>query len=239
MSIKKTLIQKFINKYHLDGSVSSIKWKLKDDVLSTSFVTGDKSLLGNLTLNNFNCKELDGETIAIYTTEQLVKLLSILDDTINIKYEFPYLHVVDSQNVKVSYVLSDLSVIPDTPRLKKLPEFTTEIELTSEFRSKFIKGKNALPDTDTFTLVKDNKTGKLNVVIGHSSVATNNCTIPVDTNNSDVELLSFNANHFKAVLSANSECKNGTMKVSSDGITKLNFNIDDFSVEYYIVAVQN
>ena len=76
-------------------------------------------------------------------------------------------------------------------------------------------------------------------MIGHSSIATNNCTIPVKTNNPDVGLVSFNAKYLKSIFTANRDAKECTMKVSSDGLARLNFKADDFEVTYNMVAVQN
>jgi hypothetical protein len=140
---------------------------------------------------------------------------------------------------KVSYVLSDLSIIPDAPTMKAKPTFETELTMDIDFRRKFVKGKGALADVETFTLVKNGSTDTLNVVIGHSSIATNNCTIPVRTTNPDVKLVSFNAKYLKSIITANSDAKECTMKVSSDGLAQLNFKADDFEVEYNMVAVQN
>ena len=46
----------------------------------------------------------------------------------------------------------------------------------------------------------------------------------------------FNANIFKEVLTANRECESATLEVSSEGLSKITFNVDDFSVTYWLVA---
>jgi hypothetical protein len=76
------------------------------------------------------------------------------------------------------------------------------------------------------------------LVINYSSINTNRVTIPVTTSEcSDIENLSFNANIFKEVLSANKECETATLKISSEGLSKIVFKVDDFSVTYYLVSV--
>ena len=54
--MNKITLEKFIKKYSLDGSVSAVRWKCKNEVLSTRFTTEDKSLLGELKLKNFKIK---------------------------------------------------------------------------------------------------------------------------------------------------------------------------------------
>ena len=90
--------------------------------------------------------------------------------------------------------------------LKSIPEFELSIDVTPQFINKFIAGKGALGETDNFTIINDG--GNVKVVIGHSSVNTNRVTIPVNTTKvSDIDNVSFNANIFKEVLSANKECQ--------------------------------
>jgi|TARA_B100000131_G_scaffold186288_1_gene179335 hypothetical protein len=238
MAVKNNSLGRFISKYHLDSAVASSKWKLNKETLSARFMTEDRTLLGEVKLNNFKCDAIDGETLGIYNTDQLVKLLSVLDDDVEVKYNFPYLHINDTKS-KVSYVLSDLSIIPDAPTMKTAPNYDIELEMDNNFRNKFVKGKGALADVETFTLVKNGSADTINVIIGHSSIATNNCTIPVKTNNTEVPLMSFNAKYLKSIFTANRDAKECTMKVSSDGLARLSFKADDFSVEYYMVMVQN
>jgi hypothetical protein len=140
--------------------------------------------------------------------------------------------------VSVDYVLSDLSVIADPPALKRLPEFGTRIKLDTSFINTFIKGKSALTDVDTFTILNGNN--GLEVVIGYSSTNTNRVNIPVETETNDLtDGVSFNANLFKEVLVANRECSSAVLEVSNEGLAKVNFKVDDYDSTYYIVAMQD
>ena len=110
--------------------------------------------------------------------------------------------------------------------------------MDSNFIQRFISGKSALPDTDTFTVITDDDGVKL--VIGYSSINTNRVTIPVETTeHSNIENVSFNANLFKDVLVANKECESATLEVSEGGLSRINFKVDDYDVTYYLVAVQD
>ena len=53
-----------------------------------------------------------------------------------------------------------------------------------------------------------------------------------------IDKISFNANLFKDVLSANKECSTATLEVSNDGLARINFKVDDYDSTYYIVATQ-
>ena len=103
------------------------------------------------------------------------------------------------------------------------------------FMSKFIAGKGALTDTDNFTVITDDEGVK--VVIGYAEINTNRVTLPVETESYDkIENVSFNANLFRDVLVANKECESATLEVSSQGLARINFKIDEYDATYYLVA---
>ena len=232
---KKRLVG-FINKYYLNGTVNSVVLNSKSDKLSARFISGDKTLLGELSLDKSQIEDCE---IGVYNTEQFSKLLSVLDDDINVSINKAggksiSLKVSDSHS-SVNYMLSDVSVINKPPQMKQIPEFDLEIDVTPQFINKFIAGKGALSDTDNFTVITDGTDTKL--VIGYSSVNTNRVTIPVTTSrSSNIENVSFNANLFRDVLVANKECESATLEVSSGGLARINFKIDEYDATYYLVA---
>ena len=237
--MQKSKLDKFIQKYNLGGNVNSVKWKSNGSSLSTSFVTPDKSLLGNVTVDKFS---FDSAELGIYQTDQLKSLIGVLGDDISLDLTSAGDRAI-SLNVKngaisIDYVLSDLSVIPDPPALKRLPEFGTKIKLDTKFINTFVKGKAALSDIDSFTIL-NGKSG-IEVVIGYSSTNTNRVNIPVETTSSNLEKpISFNANLFKEILVANKECTSAVLEVSNEGLAKVNFKVDDYDSTYYVVAMQD
>ena len=237
--MQKSKLDRFIQKYNLGGNVNSVKWKSNGNSLSTSFVTPDKSLLGNVKVDKFS---FDNAELGIYQTDQLKSLIGVLGDDISLNLtKFGDKAVtlkVKNGPVSVDYVLSDLSVIADPPALKRLPEFGTKIKLDTKFINTFVKGKAALSDIDTFTIL-NGKSG-VEVVIGYSSTNTNRVNIPVETTSSDLNNpITFNANLFKEVLIANKECTSATLEVSTEGLARVNFKVDDYDSTYYVVAMQD
>ena len=236
--MQKTKLNRFIQKYNLNGNVNSVKWTSKDNTLTTNFVTSDKSLMGNVKVENF---QFDDGHVGVYTTDQLVKLLGVLGEDVTLDVsragDKAYSLKVKNGVVSIDYTLSDLSVIPDPPQLKRLPDFQTQIKVDSSFIDTFIKGKSALADAETFTVV-NGKTGP-QVVIGYASTNTNRVNIPVETtSNGLTDNVSFNANLFRDVLSANKECTSATLEVSNEGLARINFKVDDYNSTYYIVATR-
>ena len=234
--MNKQKLVRFINKYYLNGTVNSVILNSKSSKLAARFISGDKTLLGELEMDKW---QFEDSEVGIYSTEQLLKLLSVLDEDINVTINKAgdksiALKVSDSSS-SVNYMLSDISIISKPPQLKSVPNFELKIDVTPNFMNKFISGKSALAETDNFTVITDGSETKL--VIGYASINTNRVIIPVTTTeSSNIDNVSFNANIFKEVLTANKECESATLEVSSEGLSKITFRVDDFSVTYWLVA---
>tara|TARA_Y100000310_G_scaffold270142_1_gene283791 strand:- start:377 stop:1096 length:720 start_codon:yes stop_codon:yes gene_type:complete len=233
----KEKLVRFINKYYLNGTVKSVKLNSNSNKLSARFISGNKSMLGELEMDKWQFEDCE---IGIYDTEQLLKLLSVLDDDINIIVNKSgdksfSLKISDSIS-SVNYMLTDVSIIGTTPSMNTIPNFELKIDVTSKFINKFIVGKGALTETNNFTVITDGNETK--IVIGYASINTNRVTIPVTTSeSSNIDNVSFNADFFKEILVANKECESATLEVSSDGLSRITFNIDDFSVTYFLLAL--
>ena len=236
--MNKQRLARFISKYYLNGTVNSVVLNSKSNSqqLGARFISGDKSLLGELVMDKWDFEDSD---IGIYNTEQLIKLLSVVDEDITLSLtkagdKAIALKVSDSTS-SVNYMLTDTSIINEPPTLKSIPEFELNIDVTPQFINKFIAGKGALGETDNFTIISDG--GNVKVVIGYSSVNTNRVNIPVTTTKvGDIDNVSFNANLFSDVLTANGECESATLEISSQGLGRINFKVDDYDVTYWLVA---
>jgi hypothetical protein len=236
--MEKQQLNRFLSKYNLAGLVESVKWESKDGSLTTSFISDDKSVLGSVSM-----KEFDGSntTFGVYDTTKLIKMLSVLGDTLDfsiqdIEGKTVSLKFKDS-STSINYMLADLSVIPNVPELKQLPPFNVEIKLDSNFISKFIKAKGALDENNfTFTC----KDGKGQIVLGFSNINTHRISIDVDcTCEGDINPISFSATYLKEILVANKEATDATLKISSQGLSHIHFEIDNYESNYYLVEIQS
>ena len=180
--------------------------------------------------------------MGVYNTEQLVKLLSVLSDNISMDLlgsddKAIALTLSDSTS-SVIYMLSDLSVISKAPNMKSVPDFEIKIKVDKSFMNKFVSGVSALPDAGNFTVLSTDDECK--VVIGYAEINTNRVTIPVETEElSKIENVSFSANLLKDVLTANKECESATLEISSKGLARIQFKVDDYDALYYLVADSN
>lgn len=236
--MNKAKLTRFIQKYSLGGLVESVAWKAGDNKLVTRFISDDKTVLGEIQLDNFAFTSPD---LGVYTTSALSKLLSVVGEDIELEtqeIEGKAVNIfVKSENTKVQFQLADLAVIPNVPDLKKLPEFDIDINFDGAFIDKFIKAKNALSDVDTFTILTEKK--ELKIVLGYSNINSNRVVFVVDKDYSgDVKPISFSAKYLKEILTANKEATSVILKVSTQGISHVEFKIDDFNAKYFLVEQQ-
>jgi hypothetical protein len=188
-------------------------------------------------------KEFDGNdtSFGVYDTTKLTKMLSVLGDDVEFSINDidgkPVSLKFKDGSTSVNYMLADLSVIPNVPDLKQLPPFNVEIKLDSNFISKFIKAKGALDENNfTFTC----KDGKGQIILGFSNINTNRINIDVDcVCDDDVEPISFSATYLKEILVANKEATDATLKISSQGLSHIHFEIDNYESNYYLVEIQS
>ena len=240
--MNKSALLRFIDKYTLGGEIKSVKWKSNGTSLSTRFISGDKSVVGKVVLSKF--KHLEPCELGVYNTGQLSSLLSVLGDDVDVSLsragdKFISMELEDTKRkTKSKYMLSDLSVIPTPPELKNLPDsFELGIKVDAHFINTFISGKGALSEAETFTILTEND--KTEIVIGYASIASNRVTIPVETTKFKLmEPISFNANMFASILSANKDCESATLEVSSQGLSRIKFSIDNYDSEYFLVSTQ-
>ena len=229
----------FIEKYNLGGSVESVKIVADGKILKTNFVSEDKTLAGNVTLNS--C-DIEKSELGIFETAKLKTFLKILDDvmvvTLNKQDDRLVGLLLSDANTEVNFVLSDLSVIPKAPGVKSPKDFDVEIPVDADFIDRFVKAKNSLPDVDSFTLMMNKKGDKLELVIGFASINSNRVKVdikPIAGKDKLTEPLSFNANYFKEILLRNQDTTGATLKVAAAGISNISFTTPDFEANYFLI----
>jgi hypothetical protein len=244
--MKKDIIESFIEKYNLGGTIESVKWVSDGatSTLKTSFLSQEKTAAGVLILNNFKMGDAE---IGVHDTAKLKSLLSVLGTDIDVdlqKHGDKFISMkISDDSTFVNFMLADLSVIPNSaPAVKKLPDFNLVIPFDKVFSSRFISSKSALPDVDVFTIL-ENKKKKLELVLGHSSINSNRITLGITPETGKDKLpkpISFSAKYLKEILSANNEDDSTESKlyVSSAGLAKISFESDNFKVDYYLVEVE-
>jgi hypothetical protein len=237
--MNKNNLLKFIQKYSLGGLIESVAWNAEGTKLSVRFISDDKTLLGEVEFNAYTSTPMN---VGIYTTSLLKNMIGVLDSDLTLKVDKAGEKSVSlklaSDETETSYQLADLGVIPPVPDLKTLPDFGISIDMASNMIDKFIKAKGALNDIDTFTIFTE--AGDLKMAIGYSAISTNRVTFTVQKDYTEtVKPISFSAKYLKEILTANKEATSAKLKVSTDGLSNVEFQIDDFVCKYYLVEISN
>ena len=238
--MKKDKILQFISRYNLNGSVEAVKWETTgDSTCSTTFITDDKSVLGQVSVKDFDLAE--GE-VGVYDTARLKQLLTVVGDDVDIEVtnvnDKNVSVVLSDETTSVNFMLADLAVIPNVPALKELPDFDVKIPISNDFAKKFVRSASALSDVDTFTLVPEGDDLKL--VIGYSTINSNRISLDVITEGKGTleDPISFSAKYLKEILNANDDSEKSVLNVSSKGISNIDFEVGDFRCSYYLVEIQ-
>ena len=237
--MEKKQLTGFIDKYHLAGNANSVRLDVKDKTLSCNFITDDQNVVGSVSMDNF---DIDDVTLGVYATSQLTKLLTALDDNVDFKVNkadsSAFSIKISDKTTKVTFMLADLSVIRQVPAMKQLPDFNVKIKLTKDFADKFVKSKNALPETENFAIESDAL--GTNMILNYSTLNTNRITWPTKPEGeaSDLKATCFSANLFKEILVANKDAETGYIEVSSAGLARVTFTSKDYSSTYYLVQLQ-
>jgi hypothetical protein len=237
--MNKSKLLKFIDLYNLSGVIEKVKLEADGKALKVGMVTEDRTLMGSVVFDDL---KFEAGEYPIHDTAQFRKMLSILDDEIKVvvnKYDGKAMGLVFSDKNTESYVtLADESVIPKTPTLAKVVNFDVEITIDDDFIERYIRAKNALTDTQTFTLMMGDKSKKLEMIIGHSNINTNRVKLEIKTAaGKDVaeNSIDFNAEYFKEVLSKNRGCSSTVFKVNTKGLGHLHFKTAEYEANYYMI----
>jgi len=238
--MEKKTFERFIAKYNLGGSCESVVYNVTNDSrITTRAISDDKNVLCEVTGPSMGIPAGD---YAVYDTGQLRSLLGVLDEqlTVNVKSsgERSVGMTLSDSSTEVTFVLADTSVIPSVPDLKKLPPFEMNIVLDEAFINTFVKAKGALSEVDTFTVMSDGHSETVNIVLGFSSLNTNRIKLTARTTEAvALEPISFSAKYLREVLVANKGAGTGTLEVSSRGLSRVKFEVDDVVSTYYLVEI--
>tara|TARA_R100001594_G_scaffold139198_1_gene183380 strand:+ start:27 stop:746 length:720 start_codon:yes stop_codon:yes gene_type:complete len=237
--MEKKQLTGFIDKYHLAGNANSVRLDVKDKTLSCNFITDDQNVVGSVSMDNF---DIDDVTLGVYATSQLTKLLTALDNDVKMRVNnadgTAFSVNFSDKTTDVTFMLADLSVIRQVPAMKQLPDFNVKIKLTKDFADKFVKSKNALPETENFAIESDAL--GTNMILNYSTLNTNRITWPTtpEGEQSDLKATCFSANLFKEILVANKDAEEGYIEVSAAGLARVSFTGPSYSSIYYLVQLQ-
>jgi hypothetical protein len=158
--------------------------------------------------------------------------------TEKIKSIFTKLHLQDA-NFNLTYSLADVLILGKNTYYNDPERWIVEIDLATEDVDNLIKAKNALADVDNM-LITTNKDLDGNYtcefIFGDNTGFSNKITYQIMLGSNPIEefQLPFDSNVLRDILSANKDQDRCTLKLSPEGILKLNFYSADLNSEYFV-----
>lgn len=228
--IKKLDLVTNIEKYYLNGIIESVKWVIINNQLHVEFVAPNQDLVGHLKCNI----QMNDNSLGIYNTSALLKMLSILetDILVNVENQFkvPIRLLIEDSNFSLQYSLADVYIIPSTPSINE-PEYDITFDIDIEFITRFIKAKNALGSNTRdicriSSYLTEDGTKEAKFILGEPTSHANKVEFTCLANYEDMKLKShpFNSAHVKEILNANKgDFASAKGYMSIDGLLKLEF----------------
>jgi hypothetical protein len=239
--INKSHLQSVISKYYLNGIVESVKWKVKDNILSIDFMSPTRDMIGKVEFNKFDVKDCE---LAIFDTSQLNKLLAITNSEVLINFNKNKLYISDNQ-YNLQYSLADPLLIEKVGKVET-SLYHIEFELDQEQIGSIIKAIEALPNSNTLCL---NKTQTiigediLEFIFGERQDYSNKIVYSVNNlsilNPIQDFILPFNSEIFKNIFRSNRDCENIKFQLNVDGLIKINFSNETINSEYFLIRRQD
>jgi len=240
--MKKEIIETFIKRYTLGGLIPKVKWKYTsgDKTLHTRAAIDNKAFVVDVVMNGVDDLGTNDLTICIGDTDKVKAMMTPFGEDINFTINqngdrILGFTVSDSDCESYCTAADPSAIDPVAKNLQDLPEYHVEIPLTEEFTDKFLKGRAALKDVDSFS-VGMNKKGAFEVVIGYATSNSNRIRFTPQTDpakNTLGQALSFPIKNIIEAIKANSDIPNGTLSINNSGIIRVYFKSDKFTCTYY------
>ena len=110
--MQKEKLVSFINRYYLAGNTDSVKLVVKEGQLLCSFISSNQNVIGEVTLQSVDMEDAE---LAVYTTSQLLKMLSVLDDSVEIKFvkvgDQVFSMIVEDKNTSFSFIVYGFKIV--------------------------------------------------------------------------------------------------------------------------------
>ena len=185
---------------------------------------------------------LEDAELGVFDTHKLSKLISITNGDLMVSLEkikavYTKMHFADA-NFDLTYSLADILILGKNTYYEDPESFEIELELTNEDIDHLIKAKNALAEVSNMLITSTTDMDGTNIcefIFGDNTGFSNKITYQVQgkITKSGIEI-PFDSDIFKDILNSNKDMDSGTLKLSEQGMLKLNFYSDEVESEYFV-----
>jgi hypothetical protein len=243
---QKLELTSIISKYYLNGINESVIWDIKNNILNIKFSSPSKEMLGNITFHNF---PLEDSKIGINNTTQLNKLISVTNNSLDIKYiknkDIPYKLIIADHNFTLNYTLADLMLIPKSGDIKDNIDFDIKAVIDNDSIHSIVKAKNAIAESEIVVIkssLNDDNDYLIELEFGGNIEHANKISFFIP----NIEIINtlrdfktqYNSNMIKEIMHCNKDMHYGEMYINLEGIMKLEFSNEEKTLTstYYLIA---
>jgi hypothetical protein len=153
------------------------------------------------------------------------------------KAVYTKIHFADS-NFDLTYSLADILILGKNTYYEDPESFEMELDLVREDIDHLIKAKSALADVNNMLITSNTDMDGNNIcefIFGDNTGFSNKITYQINGNITKNDIsIPFDSDVFKDILNANKDMDSGTLKLSEQGMLKLNFYSEEVNSEYFI-----
>ena len=229
-----------LEKYYLNGIVEKIKLQVKDKNITIKFVAPNKDLVGYVSASEFDLEDIE---VGVYDTSQLLKLINITNHFLTLEivkqHNIPTKLLIADNEYNLDYILADTTMIPNAPTVTE-PEYAIDANIDIEFINKFIKAKKAI-DTEIVSVdanYDENNTKVVRFTLGGNEGYNNKIqfNIPAKYEGIHPQQLQFNVSYIREILDNNKDLTSGKLRISGEGLMRLDFTSEKGTSFYLLVA---
>lgn len=241
--IPKLLLQSLISKYYL-GINESVKWVIKDNVLSIGFMSPGEDIIGEVTCTDFQLEDVE---LAIFNTNKLKNLTSIANGELLLELikenKLATKLKISDTNFNLEFALSDPLLI-QTPKQVKDYDYEIILTLNPEEITHLIKARSALSDSSLLRIETDKDLDNnpiVNFTFGEGDSYSDKIVYQKSGEiNSELPFgIPFDSSAFKSILNANKDADIGHIRLFSGGLLNLSFEKETIKSNYYMVRKED
>ena len=184
--------------------MESVLWSVSNGMAGIQFVATENSTLGKLVFPFIDMSKTP-ERFGISSTSSLLKMLSIMENNINISFlneQFTYMNMLVSDEIyKGSFSLADIHNLPEVPDIVEPKAYELSINIDKTFKDQYLKAYRALGSTNRFTIQSD---GNIKFTLGNKESYANKVSFEKESDESlPLTPKSFSGEAVAAVLENN------------------------------------
>lgn len=247
--MEKKILESFIEKCNLGKACEASHWysDSEKETLTARSHTEEKTVILKVVLKKW--QGIESCNLTIPNSTKIKAMLSPLGENVSVilnKIRDKIINfTLSDSDCEAICTIAEYDAFPETPDVDEITvpdNYDVEILLNEEFLDRFNKATAALTEAKD-SVVMNNKSGGLDMVINYEDTNTNRIRIPLTTVPNKDKLpvnIGISTEILKSILKVNAECLDvdSKLKISREGLASLLFEDDTFKSTYFLFSTR-